>query len=239
VAKRRRRRSSANRPWKLYGVLIGLLVLWTILLAAVRHWTITLVLLAIVAAFVYYRHRGRSAAQQRAALHEEKEWEANRQAWRELTFDAGPYSVIVSGFEDVTAQEDVTDFLCDIPHWRDQAVEEVEALAQRIVHIAPQPVAEGVTQANAIYVKEALESRGAKVKIRETTARNGSGRREAISAAVRREVWQRDGGQCVDCGSRERLEYDHIIAVANGGSNTARNLELRCEKCNRSKGANV
>lgn len=193
----------------------------------------------MVAAFFYYRRRSRNAAQQRAARNEEEEWEANRHAWRKLTFDAGPYSVIVSGFEDVTAQEDVTDFLCDIPHWRDQPVEEVEALAQRIVHIAPQPVVEGVTQANAIHVKEALEWRGAKVKIKEITARNGLGRREAISAAVRREVWQRDGGRCVDCGSRERLEYDHIIAVANGGSNTARNLELRCEKCNRSKGAKV
>jgi 5-methylcytosine-specific restriction endonuclease McrA len=35
------------------------------------------------------------------------------------------------------------------------------------------------------------------------------------------------------------LEYDHIIAVANGGSNTVRNIELRCETCNRKKGAKV
>lgn len=64
-------------------------------------------------------------------------------------------------------------------------------------------------------------------------------RREAIPGHVRHEVWRRDQGRCVDCGSRERLEYDHIIAVANGGSNTARNIELRCETCNRRKGANV
>jgi 5-methylcytosine-specific restriction endonuclease McrA len=43
----------------------------------------------------------------------------------------------------------------------------------------------------------------------------------------------------VDCGSRERLEYDHIIPVSKGGSNTARNIELRCESCNRRKGAKV
>jgi 5-methylcytosine-specific restriction endonuclease McrA len=64
-------------------------------------------------------------------------------------------------------------------------------------------------------------------------------RREPISQRVRNEVWTRDGGRCVDCGSRERLEYDHIIPVSRGGSNTARNIELRCEQCNRKKGARI
>jgi 5-methylcytosine-specific restriction endonuclease McrA len=63
--------------------------------------------------------------------------------------------------------------------------------------------------------------------------------REAIPERVRHEVWRRDQGRFVECGSRERLEYDHIIAVANGGSNTARNIELRCETCNRRKGARI
>jgi 5-methylcytosine-specific restriction endonuclease McrA len=60
-------------------------------------------------------------------------------------------------------------------------------------------------------------------------------RREVISSEVRREVWRRDEGKCVKCGSREKLEYDHIIPVAKGGSNTARNIELLCESCNRAK----
>ena len=59
--------------------------------------------------------------------------------------------------------------------------------------------------------------------------------RDAIPSAVRREVWRRDGGKCVKCGSRKNLEYDHIIPVAKGGSNTARNIELLCEKHNREK----
>jgi 5-methylcytosine-specific restriction endonuclease McrA len=61
--------------------------------------------------------------------------------------------------------------------------------------------------------------------------------REPIPEAVRHEVWRRDKGRCVDCGSRERLELDHIIPVSAGGSSTARNIELRCEDCNRRKGA--
>ena len=66
-----------------------------------------------------------------------------------------------------------------------------------------------------------------------------SSSRPSIPEQVRIEVWRRDGGKCVKCGSRENLEYDHIIPISKGGSNTARNIELLCEKCNRSKGANI
>jgi HNH endonuclease len=64
-------------------------------------------------------------------------------------------------------------------------------------------------------------------------------RREAVPERVRHEVWRRDRGSCVECGSRARLEFDHIIPVSRGGSNTARNIELRCEPCNRRKGARI
>jgi len=64
-------------------------------------------------------------------------------------------------------------------------------------------------------------------------------RRDTIPERVRHEVWRRDQAQCVDCASRERLEFDHIIPLSRGGSNTARNLELRCEPCNRRKGARI
>jgi hypothetical protein len=64
-------------------------------------------------------------------------------------------------------------------------------------------------------------------------------RRAAIPERVRHEVWRRDRGTCVECGSRGRLEFDHIIPVSRGGANTVRNIELRCEPCNRRKGARV
>ncbi len=60
-----------------------------------------------------------------------------------------------------------------------------------------------------------------------------------IPKAVKTSVWRRDRAKCVECGSQERLEYDHIIPVAKGGSNTERNVQLLCEKCNRSKAANI
>ena len=63
--------------------------------------------------------------------------------------------------------------------------------------------------------------------------------RESIPAEVKREVWRRDQGKCARCGSRDRLEYDHIIPVSKGGSNTARNIELLCEAHNRAKSAKI
>jgi len=63
--------------------------------------------------------------------------------------------------------------------------------------------------------------------------------RQAVPERVRHEVWRRDRGSCVECGSRARLEFDHIIPVSRGGSNTTRNIELRCEPCNRRKGARI
>lgn len=63
--------------------------------------------------------------------------------------------------------------------------------------------------------------------------------RSKISSEVRIFVWQRDGGRCVDCGSNENLEYDHIIPLARGGSNTERNLQLLCGNCNRLKSDNI
>ncbi|WP_448607627.1 DNA translocase FtsK [Paenimyroides ceti] len=56
-----------------------------------------------------------------------------------------------------------------------------------------------------------------------------------ISQKVKDLVWNRDQGKCVECGSNEKLEFDHIIPFSKGGSNTYRNIQLLCEKCNREK----
>ncbi len=63
--------------------------------------------------------------------------------------------------------------------------------------------------------------------------------RLSIPSDVRMFVWRRDEGRCAECGSQENLEFDHIIPVSKGGSSSARNIQLLCEKCNRSKGANI
>lgn len=58
---------------------------------------------------------------------------------------------------------------------------------------------------------------------------------------VRRAVWARDAGRCAwrfddgtVCGSRDWLEYDHVVPFARGGtSNTPRNIRLACRTHNR------
>jgi HNH endonuclease len=76
-------------------------------------------------------------------------------------------------------------------------------------------------------------------RLQRITAGRPEGRRPVIPREVRTQVWRRDGGRCVECGGRERLEFDHIIPLAMGGSNTERNLQLLCEACNRSKGSSL
>jgi hypothetical protein len=63
--------------------------------------------------------------------------------------------------------------------------------------------------------------------------------REPIPEDVRREVWRRDQGRCCKCSSQEKLEFDHIIPIIKGGSNTSRNIQLLCQKCNRKKGEEI
>jgi hypothetical protein len=64
-------------------------------------------------------------------------------------------------------------------------------------------------------------------------------RRQPIPQDVKLLVWQRDQGRCTACGSQNDLEYDHVIPLAMGGSNTDRNLQLLCADCNRRKGATL
>ena len=164
VARRRRRRSSERNLYAV--VIVGLLVFATIALV-VRYWPFAVALLIVVVAMFSYRYwRRRKArttaarAQVEAAQVREERWEANRQAWRALTFEPGTFSVVVSGFGEPGDAEEVAEFLSDIPELRDRPVDEVEALVERAVHIAPQTVAEGIAQKNAIHLKEALELRG-------------------------------------------------------------------------------
>lgn len=60
-----------------------------------------------------------------------------------------------------------------------------------------------------------------------------------VPTAVRCEVLERDGGRCTfesanghRCGSRTRLEFDHVTPVAQGGESTVANVRLLCHTHN-------
>ena len=77
------------------------------------------------------------------------------------------------------------------------------------------------------------------VEVFERGERDSTIAREPISEDVRLFVWRRDLGRCVRCGNTQNLEFDHIIPLSKGRSNTERNLQLLCERCNRAKGATI
>jgi hypothetical protein len=60
-----------------------------------------------------------------------------------------------------------------------------------------------------------------------------------IPARIRKAVFERDGGKCAYrfpdgriCGSRSKLEFDHIIPIAKGGKTRVDNLRLLCRAHN-------
>lgn len=60
--------------------------------------------------------------------------------------------------------------------------------------------------------------------------------RRIIPTRVKLEVWKRDGGKCVKCGSTVNLHFDHIIPFSKGGaSDTTDNIQLLCGKHNLQK----
>ncbi len=57
-----------------------------------------------------------------------------------------------------------------------------------------------------------------------------------IPTPVKLEVWKRDKGKCVECGSADNLHFDHIIPFSRGGSSlVAANIQLLCVRHNLAK----
>lgn len=86
-----------------------------------------------------------------------------------------------------------------------------------------------------------------KIRRRDRARRLLAGTRSRhIPAAVKDEVWSRDGGRCAFssaegrvCGSRSALEFDHIRPWALGGTSDAANIRLLCRAHNRSEARRV
>jgi len=61
-------------------------------------------------------------------------------------------------------------------------------------------------------------------------------RRRIIPTSVKLEVWKRDDGKCVKCGSQDELHFDHIIPFSKGGTSIkAENVQLLCARHNLQK----
>lgn len=58
---------------------------------------------------------------------------------------------------------------------------------------------------------------------------------DSLLDIARQDVWRRDGGKCVRCGSEERVEFDHIVPISRGGTHQPSNLRLLCKSCRQIK----
>jgi hypothetical protein len=115
-----------------------------------------------------------------------------------------------------------------------------EALAQfEYNSIRQEELARARQQALRAKVRAEIEDEVREKTRKELGFRETSDEQRFITESVKFEVWRRDGGKCVKCGSQRGLEFDHIIPFSKGGSNTARNIQLLCENCNRSKSNNI
>lgn len=125
-----------------------------------------------------------------------------------------------------------------------QELDDVVSYIRALVSSAPLPVVKASPVAKAVPAETPASPEEAAAPVRVDVSamprpKEPKPRREAIPRAVQREVWQRDGGRCVECGTKEKLCFDHIVPFSRGGSNTVRNLQLLCEGCNGSKGNRI
>ncbi len=105
--------------------------------------------------------------------------------------------------------------------------------------VAPEAIADVLDRAlDELIVSLEKRKHGLHRKPRGVRAKVSHGARH-IPAVVRAAVYQRDGGVCTfvsdggqHCGCRHALQYDHIVAVADGGPSTTENLRLLCSAHN-------
>ena len=68
------------------------------------------------------------------------------------------------------------------------------------------------------------------------SASNSMSHTRLIPSQVKLEVWKRDAGKCVRCGSNDNLHFDHVIPYSQGGSSlVATNIQLLCARHNLQK----
>jgi hypothetical protein len=104
--------------------------------------------------------------------------------------------------------------------------------------VAPATPAQAATPA-ATAAAPRLEAPPLALVPTEPTPPRRAGPREAIPAAVKRAVWERDRGRCTwpldgggCCGSTHRLEFDHVVPWARDGAPTVEGTRILCRHHN-------
>jgi hypothetical protein len=114
-------------------------------------------------------------------------------------------------------------------------LDKLEAARAALSHDQPDASAADILEAGLDLILERHGRRRGLVKKPRAKSAAAASAAAGIPAAVKREVWKRDGGRCQwpldsggTCQSPLRVEYDHILPRAMGGSSTPGNLRLLC-----------
>jgi hypothetical protein len=116
-------------------------------------------------------------------------------------------------------------------------LEKIEEARAALSHSHPDAGKEEILEAGLdLLLEHAAKRKGLVDRPRKTSRPPTS---DTIPAAVKREVWKRAGGCCewpLDgggvCGSKLRLEYDHVTPRAHRGPSTFENIRLHCRTHN-------
>ena len=115
-------------------------------------------------------------------------------------------------------------------------IAELSGLKEDLGHIHPEGRLEDlILHCIKVARKQQRKRRQAESKKPRTEQPKEAPKGRTISAAVRRDVFLRDGGRCTfttetgkRCDAKSRLELHHIIPFAQGGPSTVTNLTLAC-----------
>jgi hypothetical protein len=116
-------------------------------------------------------------------------------------------------------------------------LEKLQAARAALSHSRPSLRAEDILEAGLdLVLKRDAKRKGLVQKPRNESPRKENPSAEShIPAAVKRQVWTRDGGCCQwplesggVCGSTLGVECDHRVSLASGGASTVDNLRLLC-----------
>lgn len=94
------------------------------------------------------------------------------------------------------------------------------------------------TECKLCHSKVSIKTRN-KIKAAETNRRSESKRRaKAVNAKISisyndyKFLKKTFGKKCLNCGSEQNIQWDHIVPLAKGGEHTIKNLQPLCGHCN-------
>ena len=140
---------------------------------------------------------------------------------------------------------DDADALCDVLGESEEYENALDELTDEVFHVLFNDVIflQEFNKLCARYIETAFfdEDQLSLVK------KNGTLRRTAIPAWVRKAIYHRDKAECRECkkslaktiNQLDSERYDHIVPLARYGANDVTNLQLLCEPCNAKKSSEL